>query len=126
MADEKPVANGGDASATERAVEALDPVSENEVRDLGGRRAPPGSQAELALRASIGRLRVDLDDLGRQLLAVGGEKVDAAKVRIEENLSYQRDRAAASLEATIRERPVLSLSIAFATGVVMARLLERR
>jgi len=85
------------------------------------------------LRDDISKLREDLSGIAQSLLEKGKSETDAAKEMLSEGLQDEFQAAreksketVASLEAQIREKPLVSLLIAFVIGLFLGKLFDRR
>ena len=85
------------------------------------------------LRDDISKLREDLTGIAQSLLEKGKSETEAAKERLSEGLQDEfqavRDKSnetVESLEDQIREKPLLSLLIAFIVGLFLGKLFDRR
>lgn len=85
------------------------------------------------LKEDISRLKDDLASIAESLLERGKIETDAAKDRLTETLGdeFQSARAKGkekveSIEDQIREKPLMSLLIAFVIGLFLGKLLDRR
>jgi ElaB/YqjD/DUF883 family membrane-anchored ribosome-binding protein len=82
-----------------------------------------------ALRADLAQLRSDLSSLSTTLReAAGGLGADAyAQVReTAQRARAEAERRAEDLTATMSERPVVSVMVAFVAGLVLGLLFSRR
>ena len=85
------------------------------------------------LKEDISKLREDLSGIAQSLLDRGKSETESAKDRLSEGLSDEfqaaRDKGketVESLEDQIREKPLLSLLIAFVIGLFLGKLFDRR
>ena len=85
------------------------------------------------LKEDISRLREDLSGMAKTLLEKGKSETGAAKDKLSEGLrdEFQSARdmskeTVESLEDQIREKPLLSLLIAFIVGLFLGKLFDRR
>lgn len=74
------------------------------------------------LKQDFGKLQDDLAAIMRMLGAEGKQKLQAA---YESTYEYSKDALKASRK-TIEERPLTSVLVAFITGVLVAKLLDRK
>lgn len=85
------------------------------------------------LKEDISKLKDDLASIAETLLEKGKAETDAAKERLGETLSdeFQSARVKGkekvdSLEDQIRDKPLMSLLIAFVIGLFLGKLFDRR
>ena len=85
------------------------------------------------LKEDISRLKDDLASIADTLLEKGKAETDAAKEKLGERFGdeYQSARAMGiekmeSIEDQIREKPLMSLLIAFVVGHFLGKLFDRR
>jgi ElaB/YqjD/DUF883 family membrane-anchored ribosome-binding protein len=85
------------------------------------------------LKGDISKLREDLTGIAQILLEKGKSETEAAKGRLSEGLQDEfqaaRDKSketVESLERQIKEKPMLSLIIAFILGLFLGKLFDRR
>jgi len=85
------------------------------------------------LKEDISKLREDFAGIAQSLLEKGKAETEAAKGKISEGLrdEFQSARekskeSVASLEDQIREKPLMSLLIAFVIGLFLGKLFDRR
>ncbi|MEE9176155.1 MAG: hypothetical protein V3U19_08295 [Thermodesulfobacteriota bacterium] len=85
------------------------------------------------LKDDLSKLREDLTGIAQSLLEKGKTETEAAKDKLSEGLQDEfqavRDKSketVESLEDQIREKPLLSLLIAFIVGLFLGKLFDRR
>jgi len=85
------------------------------------------------LKKDISKLREDLSGVAKSLLEKGKSETEAAKGRLSEGVQNEfqvaRDKSketVESLERQIKEKPMLSLIIAFILGLFLGKLFDRR
>ena len=86
-----------------------------------------------ALRSDIASLAATVKELmvgkAREASSAAGENLDELRDRVEQMAEQLRDRGRAAsekLQRQVEERPLTSLLVAFAAGLVISRLLDRR
>lgn len=86
-----------------------------------------------ALRSDIASLAATVKELmkskARHAGAAASENIDDLRDRVEQAAEQVRERgraASESLKHQVEERPLTSLLVAFAVGLVISRLLDRR
>jgi ElaB/YqjD/DUF883 family membrane-anchored ribosome-binding protein len=98
------------------------------------------AEAERNVKQDIEALRSDFDSLRKDVGQLVGTLKDSATSRAETELDALRKRLnkiagdvqttgrqqLRTVESQIEERPLVSLAIAFAVGVLLGRLLDRR
>jgi ElaB/YqjD/DUF883 family membrane-anchored ribosome-binding protein len=101
-------------------------------------RARAASNDGGAVKEDLDALRSDLDTLRKDFAtfvsalksnASGRREADAMRKRIAtlaNDLQATGQQQLRNVEGKIEERPLMSLAIAFATGLVVARMLDRR
>ncbi len=91
------------------------------------------------LRSEMAQLRANLSELGGTIKEVGRHGASVAKSRASEeigrlvdqitstydNVKKQGGEASESMRARVEERPLASLGIAFAVGLVLGKLFSR-
>ena len=70
------------------------------------------------LKGDISKLREDLTGIAQKLLEKGKSETEAARDKSKETVE--------SLERQIKEKPMLSLIIAFILGLFLGKLFDRR
>jgi ElaB/YqjD/DUF883 family membrane-anchored ribosome-binding protein len=85
------------------------------------------------LKDDLSKLREDLTGIAQSLLEKGKTETEAAKDKLSEGLQDEfqavRDKSketVESIEDQIREKPLLSLLIAFIVGLFLGKLFDRR
>jgi len=85
------------------------------------------------LKEDISRLKDDLAGIAETLLEKGRAETGAAKERLSESLGDELQAARVkgiekmeSIEDQIREKPLMSLLIAFVVGLFLGKLFDRR
>jgi len=85
------------------------------------------------LKDDISKLREDLTGIAQTLIEKGKTETEAAKDKLSEGLrdEFQSARdmskeTVESIEDQIREKPLLSLLIAFIVGLFLGKLFDRR
>lgn len=98
------------------------------------------TKAERDLRADIDTLKTDLEVLKRDIGQIAQSLKGSATARAEQELDGVRKRASRladdlqsqgreqlrSFEAQIEERPLASLALAFAIGLIFGKMFDRR
>lgn len=86
-----------------------------------------------ALRSDIASLAATVKELmvskARDAGAAAGENLDELRDRVEQLAEQAKERGRAAsekLQRQVEERPLTSLLVAFAAGLVISRLLDRR
>ena len=86
-----------------------------------------------ALRSDIASLAATVKEMmvgkAREASSAAGENLDELRDRVEQMAEQVRDRGRAAsekLQRQVEERPLTSLLVAFAAGLVISRLLDRR
>lgn len=85
------------------------------------------------LKDNVAKLREDLKQVTQTLLEKGKSETEVAKDRLIEELKSELDVAKAkgketveSVESQIKEKPFMSLLIAFIVGLVLGKMFDRR
>jgi ElaB/YqjD/DUF883 family membrane-anchored ribosome-binding protein len=108
--------------------------------EAGMAQAKAASNGGRSAKEDVDSLRADLDILRKDVSTLVGTLKSNATNRAEAELDAMRQRIATfandlqttgkqqvrNVENKIEERPFVSLAIAFATGVVVGRMLDRR
>ena len=85
------------------------------------------------LKEDLSKLREDLTGIAQSLLEKGKSEAESAKEKLDEGIGDEfqaaRDKGRETvefLEGQIREKPLLSLLIAFILGLFLSKLFDRR